>query len=165
MKKTLLLLPFFLKSSLVAAMAITPAEHIKRQIIQFQKEGVSKEELARLSTNALREMLEYSLLYTNEKKYMNLYRTLVEAGGNKNVQHPKNGKTALMFAALDGRPDICAALLDLGVDYKIADADGNTLKDLLDSNISLLNKKGKDEISELLKEAEIIANAPRFKIH
>lgn len=164
MKKTLLLLPFFLKGSLIVAMAITPALHVKRQLDQFKEDEVSKEEIAQLSTDALREMLEYSMIATNAKEYIDLYKTLVEAGGNKNVQHPKNGKTALMFAALDNRPDICAELLDLGVDYKITDNNGNTVKDLLDSTISLLNKKGKDEISKLLKEAEIIANTPRIKI-
>ena len=64
MKKLLLFFALILKSSFTFAMQPDPAEYIRRQIIQFQAEGTSPEEIAQVSTNALREMLEYPLIRT-----------------------------------------------------------------------------------------------------
>jgi ankyrin repeat protein len=153
MKHILLFLAFIMQSSFILSM--DPAEHIKRQIRQFQAEGADTQEIAQLSTIALRELLEYPLVHTPAAKYLDLYKTLVETGGDKNVKHPKNGKTALMFAALDGRPDIVKGLLDLGVDPAVMDNNGNTAANLINSPWNLLNPSSGPEIRLLLYEAEI----------
>ena len=150
MKKILLFI-FILKISSLASMQPDPTQHIKRQIRQFQAEGASTEEIAQLSTDALRRMLEYPLLHTPLEQYIDLYKTLIEAGADKNVQHPKNGKTALMFAALDGRADIVKDLLNLGVDYQLTDNHGLNIKDLLNSPLLLMKSSDKVEIRQLLE--------------
>ena len=149
--KKIFLLTFILKTSFLLSMQPDPAEHIKRQIRQFKAEGASTQEIAQLSTDALRTMLEYPLLNTPVTPYIDLYKTLIEAGADKNVQHPKNGKTALMFAALDGRADIVKELLNLGIDYQLRDNHGLNIKDLLSSPLLLMSKSDKAEIQELLE--------------
>lgn len=80
------------------------------------------------------------------------------------MQHPKNGKTALMFSTLDGRPDIVKALLNLGVDPNIQDNDGNTALNHIDAPLSLLNAANKDEILQLLKTAEVASRTQKAKL-
>ena len=102
---------------------------LKKQISQLQAEGIGKLLLADIATNALQELLEYPLLRIRAEKYLSIYKTLVEAGADKNVRHRKNGKTALMIAVLDSRPDIVEGLLGLGMDVTVQDDDENSVLD------------------------------------
>lgn len=162
--KKLLIIVSLLQISFIVPMQPNYAEHIKQKIGQLEHEGASAEEIAQLSTDALRQMLEYPLIHISCAQYIDLYKALSDAGGDKNVKHPKNGKTALIFAALDGRPDIVKELFELGVDFHIADDRGNTVKDLLNSGITLFNSSSKNEIERLLREAEIASIAHKSKI-
>lgn len=95
-------------------------------------------------------MLEYPLMHIPLKPYIELYKTLIELGGNKDVRHGKNGYTALMFAAYDGRADIVKQLLSLKVDYQTRDNNGLNLKDHLKSPLMLMSETDKAVIQELL---------------
>ncbi|CAN5197022.1 hypothetical protein BH09DEP1_BH09DEP1_5620 [soil metagenome] len=161
MKQSLLFFALLIKGSLALAMVPEPnVEHIKKQIRQLQdEEGITQEEIAHIVTNTLQALLGYPLLYIPAEKYLSLYKTLVEAGADKNVRHPKNGKTALMFAALDGRPDIFKALLALGVDPMVQDNNGSTAA----LQYPAFDEKTIPEIQCLFEEAEIANSTHKLK--
>lgn len=159
MKQALLFFILITKCALAASM-IAPAEHIKKRIKHLQDEGATKEDLYHIATLTLLELLECSLLQESAENYLTIYKTLVDVGGNRNVQHRKNGKTALMFAVLDSRPDIVQGLLGLGVDATIRDRSGHTAL----QQFPVINEATIPEIKNLLEEALIAHTIPKNKI-
>lgn len=147
---------FYFSSTL--SMAKDPAANIKRQLAQLKAEGLDKTEIAQIATNSLRALLEYPLLHFPLEMYIDQYKALVEAGGDKNVCHPKNGKTALMFAALDSRTDIMQALLGLGVDPQIQDNYGQTALNSLEANL-IIDPSTHEETNLLLTQ---VTQKPRI---
>ena len=53
-----------------------------------------------------------------------LVRTLVEHGADVNAVHPRDGETALLYAARACKPDVVAYLIDAGADPRWQDAGG-----------------------------------------
>lgn len=160
MKQTLLLFILITKCSFVLPMAPDPVAHIRRQIAGLKAEGLTADEIAQVATNTLQSLLDYPLLRFPLGNYISQYKALIGAGADKNVRHPKNGKTALMFAAIDGRPDIVKALLALGVDPTIADSNGCTVS----QQYPVINEFCMPEIHCLSEEAEIASSIQKLKI-
>lgn len=146
--------------SCILAMAPDPVSHIQKQVNQLKAEGLNTNEIAQIATNSLGELLEYPLVYFPIESYISQYKTLVEAGGNKNVQHPTSGKTALMFAVVDNRPDIVQELLALGVDLEIQDNNGNTAL----QQYPVINERSLPQIRHLLEEARIAQQTQKSKL-
>ena len=157
--KSIIFFALFIYCSSSFSMAKDQLAHFKQQIAALKAEGASDQDIAHVATNTLQSLLEYPLLYISVEDYMSRYRALVEAGANKNVTHPKNGKTALMFAVCDGRPDIAKALLTLGVDPTIQDSQGNTAL----QQCPVINKAVMPEIRCLFEEAAIASRIQKLK--
>jgi ankyrin repeat protein/predicted GIY-YIG superfamily endonuclease len=77
-----------------------------------------------------------------------LWQALLAGTGNINAQD-KDGKTALMWAALDGCPNIVRVLLAKGAAVDVKDKDGKTA-------LIWAEDKGRTEIIQLLKQARIL---------
>lgn len=160
MKKVLIFSILLTKCSFVLTMAPDPVAHIKRQIAQLKAEGLDDAQIALVATNTLQGLLQHHLLHFPLERYISQFKALVEAGADKNVRHPTNGKNALMFAALDSRPDIFRELLALGLDTKTLDSNGCNAS----QQYPVINDASIPEIQCLFEEAELAQQTQKLKI-
>ena len=120
----------------------------KECFLQRDSKNDSEKEMFQNALNAPNKHGHTPLMLSVRKNFINSVVTFLQAGANPDIQNPKNGNTALHYAAEMGYTPILKALLAFGAKFDIKNKAGKTpLETASDSKAD-----GAKECMEVLKE-------------